>query len=161
MQQYVACVHADRWSYTCRLDNEVILVWSFSEVNILPCKNDHQFYKLTNIHTLMHTLNNDVQEGANFCFKWNWWLVPWLIRIMSWKLRLDMWYTYNAATAKYQKTLQTLIFAVDKIWYIPDIKMKYISKPKWLLKIYVKKDNRVKLCMWTLWYNWLAVLWIL
>jgi hypothetical protein len=97
-QQYVVRVHADSWSYSYRLDIEVILVWSFSEVNILPCKNYHQFYKLTNIHTLMHTLNNDVQEGANFCIKWNWWLVPWPIHKMSWKLRLDMWYIYNATT---------------------------------------------------------------
>jgi hypothetical protein len=141
MQLYVVCVCADRWSYTCRLDNEVIiLVWSFSEVSILSCKNDHQYYKLIHIHTLMHTLNNDEQEGCNFCVKWNWCLVPWLINTMSLKLRLDMWYTYSAITDNCkisENFLQNQIFAAGKIWYIPAIKMQETNERKWLFKTYV------------------------
>lgn len=94
MQLYVVCVCAGWWSYTCRLDNEVIiLVWSFSEVSILPCKCNHQNYKLTHIHTLIHTLNNDVQEGFNFCVKRNWCLVPWLTHTMSLKQTRYVIYT--------------------------------------------------------------------
>jgi hypothetical protein len=64
-------------------------------------------------------LNNDAQEGSNFCVTWNWQLVPHLICSVSSKLRLDMWYTYINTNSKTFNFLPNLIFAVGKIWHIP------------------------------------------